>query len=462
MAKKMWDGRFELPTDKLAEEFLGNLQETEHLCPYDIKGSIVHATMLARQNIITQAEADAIIAGLKQVAEEIEKGTFTFTDADEDIHMGVEKRLTEIVGPVGGKLHTGRSRNDQCTLDAKMHMLVAIDTIKQALLDLLQVIIRRSEENMHIIMPGYTHLQTAQPVLFSHWLMAYFQMLRRDYERFESARERTNLCPLGAGALAGTTFPIDRDFTARELGFAAPTENSIDSVSDRDYFLEFMSDAAICQMHLSRLCEEIIIFTSQDFKFIELSDDFCTGSSIMPQKKNPDVAELVRGKTGRAIGNLVSLLIVMKGIPLAYNKDMREDKPLSFDSVKTMLSSLKVMAPMLDKMTPRADIVKDAAGRGYSTATDMADYLVRKGIAFRDAHHIVGRAVNYCIKSGKMLDDLTLEEFKGFEEKIEKDIYDYITLEACVNGRNSYGGTSRQAVSTQIENAKSFIKAQTG
>lgn len=457
-ASKLWDGRFELPTDKLAEEFLGNLQETVHLCPFDIQGSIVHATMLARQGIIEQDEADTIIAGLRQVLSEIESGELVFKNADEDIHMGIERRLTAIVGPVGGKLHTGRSRNDQCTLDAKMHMLASLRTVQKSILALQKVIVEKAEAHMDVIMPGYTHLQTAQPVLFSHWLMAYFQMFRRDWERFDDAYKRTAFCPLGAGALAGTTFPIDRHFTAQELGFAAPTENSIDSVSDRDYFLEFLSAGAICQMHLSRLCEEIIIFSSQDFKFIELSDDFCTGSSIMPQKKNPDVAELVRGKSGRMFGDLINLLVVMKGLPLAYNKDMREDKPVSHDAIKTLIASLNVVAPMLAKMTPLEKNMRAATHRGYSTATDMADYLVRKGLPFRDAHHVVGRTVNYCVKQDKELDALTLDEFKTFDDRIEADIYDFITLEACINGRTSYGGTSPEAVKKQVDNAKLFLK----
>lgn len=459
MSTKLWGGRFDMPTNKLVEEFNATILIETRLCPFDIQGSIIHATMLAKQEIITQQDADSIIAGLKQVDDEIREGKFDFRTEDEDIHMAIEKRMTEIVGPVGGKLHTARSRNDQTTLDSKMHMRATIDEVKVAIRGLQRAFIVKAEENSDVIMPGYTHLQTGQPILFSHWIMAYFWMMQRDFTRFDDLYRRMEECPLGAAALAGTTFPIDRHFTAKALGFDRPTENSIDSVSDRDHMIEFNAAAAMCFMHLTRLSEELVLFSSQDFKFVDLSDDFCTGSSIMPQKKNPDVAEKMRGKGGRVYGNLMAILTIMKGIPLAYNTDMSEDKETVYDSMDTLLSGLKIMAPMLEKMTVNADKTRSAANRGFSTATDMADYLVRKGIPFREAHHVVGSVVNYCIKHGKMLDALTMDEFHTFHSRIEQDIYPAITLEASVAARTSYGGTAPQTVKVQIEKAKSLMDA---
>lgn len=457
MSKKLWGGRFDLPTNKLVEEYTASILVEPRLAPFDIEGSIVHATMLGHQGIITKEDADKIIEGLRQVEQEIKEGKFIFSVSDEDIHMAVEKRMTQIVGEVGGRLHTGRSRNDQTTLDSKMHMRAVIKEIQDVIIALQQEIIKKAEENITAVMPGYTHLQTGQPILLSHWIMAYFWMLRRDYTRFEDLYKRMDECPLGAAALAGTTFPIDRHFTAKELGFDRPTENSIDSVSDRDHMVEFNAAAAMCFMHLTRLAEELILFSSQDFKFIELSDDFCTGSSIMPQKKNPDVAEKMRGKGGRMYGNLMAMLTIMKGIPLAYNTDMSEDKAQVYDSMDTLMASLKILIPMIEKMKVNADKTRDAAARGFSNATDMADYLVRKGIPFREAHSIVGGAVNYCIKHAKMLEELTLEELHVFNEKIEEDIYEAITLEACINARKSYGGTSAEALKHQLEVAKGLI-----
>lgn len=447
-----------MPTNKLVESYNATIMLEQRLCPFDIKGSIAHATMLGQQGIITQDEAKSIIAGLKQVGKEIENNQFDFDIADEDIHMAIERRMTEIIGPVGGKLHTGRSRNDQTSVDSKMHMRFFIRDIQQDIINLLKVITAKAENNIEVIMPGYTHLQTGQPVLFSHWIMAYYWMLRRDWTRFEDLYQRMGECPLGAAALAGTTFPIDREFTARVLGFDKPTENSIDSVSDRDHMVEFTAAAAMCFMHLTRLSEELVLFSSQDFKFIELSDDFCTGSSIMPQKKNPDVAEKMRGKGGRMYGNLMAMLTIMKGIPLAYNTDMSEDKEQVYDSMDTLQASLKIIAPMLEKMTVIPENTRNAAAKGFSNATDMADYLVRKGIPFREAHHIVGGTVNYCISHKKMLEELTLEEFRFFEEKIENDIYDHISLEACIKARVSYGGTGSDAVKKQIDIAKLYLK----
>lgn len=457
MSSKLWGGRFDLPTNKLVEEFNATILIEKRLFPVDIKGSIAHATMLAKQNIITQEEADLIISGLQAVAKEVEEGQFVYDTADEDVHMSIEKRMTEIIGPVGGKLHTARSRNDQTTLDSKMHMRDVIQENLTLILEMQKVIVERAKGEMNVIMPGYTHLQTGQPILFSHWIMAYFWMLERDYSRFEDLYKRMGYCPLGSAALAGTTFDIDRFYTAELLGFDAPTPNSIDSVSDRDHMVEFNAAAAICFMHLSRLSEELVLFSSQDFKFIELSDDFCTGSSIMPQKKNPDIAEKIRGKTGRMYGNLMAILTTMKGLPLAYNTDMSEDKEAVYDSMDTLQLSLQVITPMIEKMVILEANTRDAADRGFSVATDMADYLVRKGIPFREAHHVVGSTVNYCIKHDKKLNELSLEEFRDFHPSIEEDIYQDITLEACVSARISYGGTAPQAVLAQIERAESII-----
>lgn len=457
MSSKLWGGRFDLPTNKLVEAFNATIMIEQRLCPFDIKGSIAHATMLGRQNIISQSDAETIINGLKQVEQEIENGQFVFSTADEDIHMAIEKRMTEIVGPVGGKLHTGRSRNDQTTVDSKMHMRATIVEIQQNIRALQATIITKAEQNFNIIMPGYTHLQTGQPILFPHWIMAYFWMLQRDYTRFNDLYRRMGQCPLGAAALAGTTFPIDREFTAKELGFDEPTPNSIDSVSDRDHMIEFNAAAAMCFMHLTRISEELVLFSSQDFKFIELSDDFCTGSSIMPQKKNPDVAEKMRGKSGRVYGNLMAILTIMKGLPLSYNTDMSEDKETVYDSMDTLQTGLNIIAPMIEKMKINEDKTRDAADKGFSTATDMADYLVRKGIPFRDAHHVVGSVVNHCVKHGKKLNQLTLAEYQTFHPQIEDDIYDDITLEASVGARQSYGGTAPEAVQKQIAMAKSML-----
>ncbi|HEC1796784.1 TPA: argininosuccinate lyase [Campylobacter lari] len=455
--EKLWGGRFDLPTNKLVEEYTASLPVEPRLAPFDIQGSIIHCIMLAKQGIIKDDEAKTIIKGLEQVREEIQNGTFVFDIADEDIHMAVEKRMTQIVGPVGGKLHTARSRNDQTTLDSKIHMRAVIKEVLTQITTLQEEIVHQAQKNIKAIMPGYTHLQTGQPVLFSHWIMAYFWMLSRDYSRFEDLYKRMNECPLGAAALGGTTFNIDRHFCAKELGFTKPTENSIDSVSDRDHMVEFTAIAAMCFMHLSRFCEELILFSSQDFKFIELSDDFCTGSSIMPQKKNPDVAEKMRGKTGRMYGNVMAMLTIMKGIPLAYNTDMSEDKAQVYDSMDTLMASLKIITPMIEKMQVNANNTRAAAAKGFSNATDMADYLVRKNIPFREAHSIVGGAVNYCIKHGKMLEELSMEEFHQFNENIQEDIYEAIALETCIDARLSYGGTGTKVVLEQIEHAKELL-----
>ncbi len=454
MSKKLWGGRFTQPTDKFVEEFTASIGFEQRLASYDIRGSKAHAAMLGRQGIITPAEADQIIAGLETILRAIEAGEIEFSVALEDIHMNVEARLIDLIGAVGGKLHTGRSRNDQVAVDIRLYLRDEIDLILDYLEKLEASLIRQAEDNLDIIMPGFTHLQTAQPILYSHHMLAYREMISRDRSRLRDLRARFNLMPLGAGALAGTTFPIDREWVAQQLGFDGVTRNSLDSVSDRDFAIEFCSFAGILMMHLSRLSEELIIWSSASFDFIELSDAFCTGSSIMPQKKNPDVPELVRGKTGRVYGNLISLLTLMKSLPLAYNKDMQEDKEPLFDTIDTVKGSLKIFADMIAEMKVKGDNMRNAAARGFSTATDVADYCVRKGLPFRQAHEVVGKTVRYCIETGKDIPDLTLDEFKTFSELIEADIYSYVTLEASVNSRSATGGTARQAVERELARLK--------
>ena len=458
MSDKLWAGRFTQPTDAFVEEFTASITFDQRMYRYDILGSITHARMLARQEIIAAEEAERIVEGLNEILTEIETGQFEFSVAREDIHMNIEARLIEKIGPVGGKLHTARSRNDQVALDVRLYLRDEIDAIAAALDRLQQALLDQAEKNLAVIMPGYTHLQTAQPVLFAHHMLAYVEMLARDSGRLHDLRSRLNLLPLGAGALAGTTFAIDREWVAEQLGFAGVTRNSLDTVSDRDFAIEFCSFAALLMMHLSRLSEELILWSSADFSFIELSDGFCTGSSIMPQKKNPDVPELVRGKTGRVYGNLVSLLTLMKSLPLAYNKDMQEDKEPLFDTIDTVRGCLKVFAEMIAEMTVRPEPMRVAAGRGFSTATDIADYLVRKGLPFRNAHEVVGKTVRYCVENGKDIPALSLEEFRQFSPDIDADIFDFVTLEASVNARKATGGTAREAVEKEIALARQALK----
>lgn len=455
---KMWAGRFTEKTEKIVEDFNASISFDKRMALFDVKGSIAHAKMLSKQGVIPEEDACNIERGLNQIIDEIKENKFEYRIEDEDIHMAVERRLTAIVGDAGGRLHTARSRNDQVALDFRLYLKSGAESVRVALQECLKAIYDKARANLDVIMPGYTHLQTAQPVLYSHYIMAYFQMLRRDYERFCELLERMDYSPLGACALAGTSFDIDRNYTAQLLGFKAPTENSIDSVSDRDFALEFLSDSAICMMHLSRFCEELILHSTSEFAFIELSDGFCTGSSIMPQKKNPDIPELIRGKTGRVYGHLMGLFTVMKGLPLAYNKDMQEDKEGVFDALDTVYSTIRIFTQMLSRIAVKKDKMYEAAEKGFSTATDMADYLVKKGLAFRSAHHVVGRAVQYASSNGKMLSELTLDELKSFSELIEDDIFSFITVESSVNSRKSYGGTSRDAVMIQLENACDFLK----
>ncbi|TSK04425.1 MAG: argininosuccinate lyase [Geobacter sp.] len=451
---KLWGGRFTQPTDKFVEEFTASINFDKRLYHQDIRGSIAHATMLGKQGIIPVADVEAIVHGLREILDKIEAGDFDFSVSLEDIHMNIEARLSEKIGDAGKRLHTGRSRNDQVALDIRLYMrdeLVEISAYIDLLIDSL---IYQAEENLGVIMPGFTHLQTAQPILFSHHMMAYHEMLKRDKGRMEDCLKRTNVLPLGAGALAGTTFPIDREHVAELLEFPEVSRNSLDSVSDRDFALEFCAAASILMMHLSRFAEELILWSTSEFKFVDLSDSFCTGSSIMPQKKNPDVPELVRGKTGRVYGNLMSLLTLMKSLPLAYNKDMQEDKEPLFDTIDTVKGSLKIFADMVREMKVNAERMKVAAAAGFSTATDVADYLVRKGIPFRDAHEIVGKAVRYCIENEMDIPELSLAEWQIFSGRIEDDIFDAITLEASVNARKATGGTALERVKAEIARAK--------
>ena len=458
---KLWSGRFGKDTDALVNDFNASIQFDQRLYKEDITGSMAHAKMLGATGIISAADAEAIVAGLQSILADIEAGKVEFTADNEDIHMNVEALLTQRIGDAGKRLHTGRSRNDQVALDFRMYVREQIPVIVEQLLELETVLCCQAKKYQAAVMPGYTHLQRAQPISFAQHLMAYAAQLSRDVTRLEDCRERLNLCPLGSGALAGTTYPIDRFMTARDLGFAGPMGNSLDGVSDRDYALEFLSALSILMMHLSRFSEEVILWCSWEFKFIELDDAYSTGSSIMPQKKNPDVAELVRGKTGRVYGNLMSLLTAMKGLPLAYNKDMQEDKEPVFDAVDTVEMCLPVFAAMLDTMTVRTDNMRKAAGHGFINATDCADYLTKKGMPFRDAYTVTGHLVAQCTAAGKTLEELTLPELKAASDLFEEDVYDALNLENCMALRASYGGPAVAETTRQIAEMEAFIQAHT-
>ena len=458
---KLWSGRFGKDTDALVNDFNASIQFDQRLYKEDITGSMAHAKMLGATGIISAADAEAIVAGLQSILADIEAGKVEFTADNEDIHMNVEALLTQRIGDAGKRLHTGRSRNDQVALDFRMYVREKIPVIVEQLLELETVLCRQAKKYQTAVMPGYTHLQRAQPISFAQHLMAYAAQLSRDVTRLEDCRERLNLCPLGSGALAGTTYPIDRFMTARDLGFAGPMGNSLDGVSDRDYALEFLSALSILMMHLSRFSEEVILWCSWEFKFIELDDAYATGSSIMPQKKNPDVAELVRGKTGRVYGDLMSLLTAMKGLPLAYNKDMQEDKEPVFDAVDTVEMCLPVFAAMLDTMTVRTDNMRKAAGHGFINATDCADYLTKKGMPFRDAYTVTGHLVAQCTAAGKTLEELTLPELKAASDLFEEDVYDALNLENCMALRASYGGPAVAETTRQIAEMEAFIQAHT-
>lgn len=458
---KLWAGRFQKETDTLVNDFNSSIDFDARLYRQDIQGSIAHATMLGKQGIIEEHEAEKIIDGLKTILRDIEAGTAELTEDSEDIHMNVERLLTERIGDTGKRLHTARSRNDQVAVDFRLFVKDEIPGIIAEILKLQTVLVNKAKEHVDTVMPGYTHLQRAQPTTFGHVLMAYANMLRRDVTRLEDCRTRLDESPLGAGAMATSTYPVDRFETARLLGFAKPMDNSMDAVSDRDYALELLSGLSILMMHLSRFAEEIILWCSWEFKFAELDDAYSTGSSIMPQKKNPDVAELVRGKTGRVYGDLITLLTVMKALPLAYNKDMQEDKEAVFDAIDTVKLCLPVFAAMVDTMTVLPRNMERAAQVGFINATDCADYLVKKGLPFRDAYMIVGRLVHMCTRSGDTLDTLTLRDFRSISKLFDADVYQALQLRTCVNQRKVYGGPSRESVEKQIENLEQFVKEHT-
>ena len=455
---KLWGGRFTKETNKLVENFNESLSFDHRFYKQDIRGSIAHVKMLSKQNILTDNERDKIIEGLNSIEADIDSGKLKFDDGSEDIHSFVEAHLIERIGDTGKKLHTGRSRNDQVALDMKLYVRDEIDELKDLLYELLSEVLNIMEENKSTYMPGFTHLQKAQPTTLAHHFGAYFEMFIRDYDRLVSTRKRMNLSPLGSGAFAGTTYDLDRDYVASILDFDTATRNSMDSVSDRDYLLELLSDLAIMSMHLSRLSEEIIIWNTDEYRFVEMDDTYSTGSSIMPQKKNPDIAELIRGKSGRVYGSLISLLTTMKGLPLAYNKDMQEDKEMSFDAIDTVKSLIKLMSGMLSSMKFNHERMAKSARGGFTNATDAADYLVKKNVAFRDAHEIVGRLVLYGIESNKTLDDFTLEEFQNISEVFDNDIYDAISLKTCVEKRNTKGAPGLKAINDEIEASRKLLE----
>jgi len=452
--EKPWTGRFTEPTDAFVEAFTASVGFDQRMYRHDIAGSRAHARMLAHVGVLTETERDAILKGLDEVEAEIEAGGFQWSISLEDVHMNIEKRLTDKIGEAGKKLHTGRSRNDQVATDVRLYLRDEIDAIAAELVRLQTNIIELAGREVDTIMPGFTHLQTAQPISFGHHMMAWYEMLSRDAERLADCRKRVNSLPLGAAALAGTTYPIDREFTARELGFERICQNSLDAVSDRDFAIEFTSFASLLMMHMSRFSEELVLWTSSQFNFVDLGDSFCTGSSIMPQKKNPDVPELVRGKTGRVYGNMISLLTLMKAQALAYNKDNQEDKEPLFDTIDTIKGSLKVYADMMAKLEVKRDHMREAAFRGFSTATDLADYLVRKGVPFRDAHEVVGKAVRLGVDTKRDLSEMKLEELQQFSTAIGEDVFEVLTLEGSVAARNHLGGTAPQQVKLAIQKAR--------
>jgi len=450
---KLWGGRFTKKTDQLVEEYTASIMFDKELAEEDIQGSLAHVTMLGKCGIVPLEDVEKIKEGLYKIQNAIHRGEQNFTIADEDIHMNIEKALIDTIGSVGGKLHTGRSRNDQVATD--MHLYLRKRTVEFVglLLQLQEALLVQAKDNLETIVPGYTHLQRAQPILFAHHLMAYVSMFQRDIARLQDSYKRINMLPLGAGALAGTTFPIDRHFVAAQLGFDLVYENSLDAVSDRDFIIEFLSCGAMIMMHLSRFCEELVLWSSTEFAFIELDDAFCTGSSIMPQKKNPDVAELVRGKTGRVYGNLFGLLTVLKALPLAYNKDMQEDKEGMLDTVYTLQGALRLFAPLVATMKVNRERMRQAVNQDFSNATDIADYLVQKGLPFRQAHEIIGKIVLYCLQNKRFLLDLSLEEYREFSTLFDEQIYAVLQPEQVVNARNVYGGTAVNQVAEAIERA---------
>jgi len=458
--EKPWGGRFQEPTESVVERFTASVHYDHRLYRYDIAGSQAHARMLAKQGIILPEEARVIVLGLEEIQAEIDAGRFVWRPEYEDVHMNIEQALVERIGDVGKKLHTARSRNDQVATDVRLFLRHELDRTDGLAAGLQRALLNQARGHRDLILPGYTHLQRAQPVLWGHHMLAYFDMLRRDRERLKDCRKRINLCPLGCAALAGTSFPIDRDFVASELGFAGITSNSMDSVGDRDFIVEFLGAAGLIMAHLSRLAEELVLWASSEFRFVELPDGFCTGSSIMPQKKNPDVPELVRGKTGRVFGHLIALMTTIKGLPLAYNRDLQEDKEALFDAVDTVTASLEVMAALVERMAPRPEQMRQATERGFMTATDLADYLVRRGVPFREAHAIVGQAVAECARKGRELTDLDLDELRAFSPLLEEDVFDVLGPAGSVRSRKSPGGTSPEQVTAAIRAAEAWLEAQ--
>ena len=452
---KLWKGRFAKASTTSADEFNASIGFDQRLYEEDITGSIAHAKMLGKQGILTDEESALIVEALRQILDDIRAGKVEFTIESEDIHMNIETVLTDRIGQLGKKLHTARSRNDQVALDFRLYLKKESAAIDEALGKLLDALVDLAEKHQDTVMPGYTHLQRAQPVTFAYHLLAYRQMFARDRERFVDCLCRIDRLPLGSGALAGTTYDTDRDFLAQELGFASVLPNAMDAVADRDFAIEFLSCCSITMMHLSRFCEELIQWSSVEFSFVEIDDAYSTGSSIMPQKKNPDMAELIRGKSGRVYGDLISLLTICKGLPLAYNKDLQEDKEPVFDSADTLKASLGIFTEMIMTMKVREDKMAEAARYGYMNATDAADYLVSKGIPFRDCHEIIGRMVLYAINNGKALEELTMDEFKSFSEAFDEDIYEKISVESCIDAKKSYGSTSKASVARQIEEIRS-------
>lgn len=457
---KLWKGRLESEIDARADAFNRSMSFDSKMVREDIEGSIAHVTMLGATGILQQADADKIVQGLEQMLREVEEGTLPLDMLAEDIHTAVEQLLTERIGVQGKMMHTARSRNDQVAIDLRLYLSHQIGLLKAELITVIESLVQVAEENLKTIMPGYTHLQIAQPVTFAHHMMAYAQMFARDLDRLVDTDKRTRVSPLGAGALASTSYPIDRHMTARLLNFSAPTENSMDSVSDRDFVLELAGTLSILQLHMSRLCEELIIFSSTEYSFISMDDAFSTGSSIMPQKKNPDMAELIRGKTGRVYGNLMSLLTMMKGLPLAYNKDMQEDKEPIFDSCMTVLTALEILAPMLTSMKVNKKRMRDAAAKGYINATDCADYLTKKSMPFRDAYRITGELVRYAVEHHVSLEEIALDIYQNFSPMFDHDIYEAISIENGVAKRIAYGGPAEKAVEVQIANLREKLKEQ--
>ena len=449
--KKLWGGRFAADTAPSVEAFTASIDIDRRLYRHDIQGSIAHAKMLAKQRIISARDGARIVRGLETIRREIDAGKFVFSARDEDIHMNIERRLSELIGTAGGKLHTARSRNDQVALDMRLYLRDEVGLVIKALQSLQTALAKAAKKYLGVIMPGYTHLQRAQPILLSHHLLAYVDMFGRDGERFGDCLERVNVLPLGSGAIAGTTFPIDRGYVAKLLGFPRVSKNSIDAVSDRDFVLEFLAAAGILFVHLSRLADELVLWSSQEFAFIELPDGYCTGSSMMPQKKNPDVPELIRGKSGRVFGHLLSLLTIMKGLPLAYNRDLQEDKLPLFDGVDTVKSSLQMMAEIVQGLKVKRERMLAAAQDGYLNATDLADYLVERGLPFRAAHEVAGRVVQFAIAQGKRIEELPMADLKRFAKQIDSNIYRYLTAEAVVQRRRALGGTARQNVERRLK-----------